>query len=60
MHLAVVNVGAGTTATVANPTGSDSVGNAPSGTGATAAGPTTAAVKVYTADNTLKQWLVGI
>jgi hypothetical protein len=60
MKIAVVNVGAGTTATVAAPTGSDNVGNYTTGTGATAAGPTTAAVKVYTADNTQKAWLVGI
>lgn len=58
--IAIVNVGAGTTATVAAPTGSDAVGNATGSTGATAAGPTTGAVKTYTANNTLKQWLVGI
>lgn len=59
-RIAIVNVGAGTTATVAIPTGSDAVGNATGSTGATAAGPTTGAVKVYCANNTLKQWLVGI
>lgn len=60
-RIAVVNVSTGTTATVATPTGSDNVGNsAGSATGATAAGPTGGAVKVYTADNTTKAWLVGI
>ncbi len=59
-RIAIVNVGAGTTATVAAPTASDAVGNATGSTGATAAGPTTGAVKVYCANNTLKQWLVGI
>ncbi len=59
-HLAIVNVGGGTTATVAAPTGGDAVIIATGSTGATAAGPTTGVVKVYTADNTLKQWYTGI
>ncbi len=61
MHLAVVNISTGSTATVAAPAGSDNVGNsAGTATGATAAGPTGGAVKTYVADNTLKAWLVGI
>lgn len=60
-QIAVVNVSTGSTATVAAPTGSDNVGNcAGSATGATAAGPTGGAAKVYTANNTVKAWLVGI
>lgn len=59
--IAVVNVSTGSTATVAAPTGNDNVGNcAGASTGATAAGPTGGAVKVYTANNTVKAWLVGI
>ncbi len=61
MHLCVVNVSTGSTATVAAPTGSDNVGNsAGTATGATAAGPTGGLGIVYTADNTGKAWLVGI
>jgi hypothetical protein len=61
MKIAVVNVSTGSTATVAAPTGSDNVGNcAGASTGATAAGPTGGAVKVYTANDTVKAWLVGI
>ena len=59
--VAIVNVSTGSTATVAAPTGSDNVGNcAGAATGATAAGPTGGAVKVYTANNQTKSWLVGI
>lgn len=59
--IAVVNVSTGSTATVAAPTGSDNVGNcAGTATGATAAGPTGGNVKVYTANNQTKAWLVGI
>jgi len=59
--IAVVNVSTGSTATVAAPTGSDNVGNsAGTATGATAAGPVGGAVKVYTASNVTKAWLVGI
>lgn len=59
--IAVVNVSTGSTATVAAPTGSDNVGNcAGTATGATAAGPTGGNVKVYTANNGVKAWLVGI
>lgn len=59
--IAVVNVSTGTTATVAAPTGSNNVGNsAGTATGATAAGPTGGSVKVYTANNTVGAWLVGI
>jgi hypothetical protein len=61
MHIAVVNVSTGSTATVAAPTGSDNVGNcAGTATGATAAGPTGGNTKVYTADATQLAWLVGI
>lgn len=60
MKIGIVNVSGGSTATVAVPTGSDAVGNTTGSTGATAAGPTGGNVKTYTADNGLKQWLVGL
>ncbi len=59
-RIAVVNVSGGTTATVAAPTGSDAVANTTGSTGATAVGPTGGNVKTYVANNTLKQWLIGL
>jgi len=60
MKIGIVNVSGGSTATVAAPTGSDAVANTTGSTGATAAGPTGGNVKTYTADNGLKQWLIGL
>lgn len=61
MHIGIVNVSTGTTATVAAPNGSGNIGNcAGTSTGATAAGPTGGNVKTYTADYTQQAWLVGL